>query len=126
LTELQLAIMQVLWTRGEATVSEVQHGLDRGLAQSTVATLLSRLERKGLVVHRAEGRQYVYRAAVPEADVRQSVVKEFTALAGDLFDGDVAALVSHLITARDVDRTDLARIRAMIAARERELRGRKR
>lgn len=124
LTELQLAFMQVLWERGEATVQDVQQALDRPLAQSTVATLLGRLEKRGLVTHRVDGRQYVYRAAVTEPEVRRTLVSDMSALADELFGGDVAALVSHLLTARDVDGNDLARVKALIEARERELRGR--
>src|SRR5688500_6188427 len=103
-TELQLAILRVLWERGEATGAEVQEALTpaRPLAQSTVATLLSRMERKSLVTHRNEGRQFVYRAVVNEAEVRSSVVREFSGLAGELFRGDAAALVSQLLSAQDV------------------------
>lgn len=125
LTELQLDIMGVLWERGEATAVEVREALrpERELAPTTVATLLSRLEKKGLVTHRTEGRQYVYRAAVEEARVRRSVVSEFTEMADRLFDGDVAELVTHLLAGRDVGADDLARVREMIERREAELRG---
>lgn len=125
LTELQLDIMGVLWERGEATAVEVREALrpERELAPTTVATLLSRLEKKGLVTHRTEGRQYVYRAAVEEARVRRSVVSEFTEMADRLFDGDVAELVTHLLAGRDVGADDLARVREMIDRREAELRG---
>ncbi|MGH9160024.1 MAG: BlaI/MecI/CopY family transcriptional regulator [Vicinamibacteraceae bacterium] len=127
LTELQLALMRVLWERSEATVVEVQEALEpaRPLAQSTVATLLSRLEKKELVSHRVERRQYIYRPAVSEADVKRSMVGQFAELADELFQGDVAALVSHLLTAQDVAPGDLARVRALIEARERELRRRR-
>ncbi|MPZ21128.1 MAG: BlaI/MecI/CopY family transcriptional regulator [Luteitalea sp.] len=127
LTELQLALMRVLWARNEATVVEVQGALEaeRPLAQSTVATLLSRLEKKGLLSHRVEGRQYVYRPTVSEADVKRSMVGQFAELAEGLFQGDVAALVSHLLTAQDVEAGDLARVKALIEARERELGGRR-
>ncbi|MPY89723.1 MAG: BlaI/MecI/CopY family transcriptional regulator [Luteitalea sp.] len=127
LTELQLALMRVLWERSEATVVDVQEALEpeRRLAQSTVATLLSRLEKKGLLSHRVEGRQYVYRPRVSEADVKRSMVGEFAELADELFQGDVAALVSHLLTAQDVAAGDLARVKALIEARERELSGRR-
>lgn len=123
LTELQLALMRVLWERHEATVVEVQEALEpeRRLAQSTVATLLSRLEKKGVLSHRVEGRQYVYRAVVSEAEVRGSMVRELGVLARRLFQGDVAALVSHLLTAQDVAPGDLSRVRELIEAREREL-----
>ncbi len=128
LTELQLEIMKVVWERGEATVVEVQEALEpeRRLAHTTVATLLSRLEKRGLLEHRTRRRQYVYRAVVSEQVVRDAVVREFTELADELFRGDVAALVSQLLTARDVEPEDLARVKEMIAAKERELRRRDR
>lgn len=127
LTELQLGLLRVLWERGEATVLEVQEALrpERRLAQSTVATLLSRLEKKGLLSHRVEGRQYVYRPAVSEAEVKRSMVGQLMDLAGDLFRGDMVALVSHLLTAEDVAAGDLARVKALIEARERELKRRR-
>ena len=125
LTELQLAIMKVLWDRGEAGVQELHESLlrERRVAQSTIATLLSRMEKRGLVGRRAEGRQHLFRALVDEAQVRRSVVADFATLAGRLFEGDVATMVSHLLTARDVEAEDLERIKAVVAAREAELKG---
>lgn len=125
-TELQFAILRILWERGEATGAEVQEELapERPLAQSTVATLLSRMERKGLLAHRSEGRQFVYRAEVSEEAVRDSMLDQFSGIVGEIFRGDVAALVSHLLTARDMAPDDLARLRALIEAKERELEGR--
>ena len=125
LTELQVAILKVLWARGETTVLDLHDALraERRIAQSTVATLLSRMEKKGIVAHRAEGRQYLYRATVDEGDVRHSVVAEFTDLAGRLFEGDVATMVSHLLTAQDVAGSDLARIREIVERREADLKG---
>jgi predicted transcriptional regulator len=84
---------------------------ERRLALTTVATLLSRLERKGIVAHRQEGRQYVYRAAVTRAEVRRSKVRDLTET---LFGGDAAALVSHLVRAADVDDQELQRIRSLV------------
>lgn len=126
LTELQLAIMDVLWERGEATVVEVHDALrqERRVAQSTVATLLSRLEDKGVVAHRSEDRQYVYRATVSREQVRRSVVGEFSELTERLFSGDVAGLVSQLLSTRDARAEDLARAREIIERKERELRER--
>lgn len=120
LTSLQIALMRVLWERGEATVAEVQEELrdERELAQTTVATLLSRLEKKGVVAHRAEGRQYVYRATVSQAEVRRSMLGELTE---HLFGGDVPALVGHLLGGREVDSGELARLKAMIEEKEREM-----
>ena len=113
LTALQLSMLRVLWERGEATVTDIWEALqeERGLAQTTLATMLSRLERRGVVTHRTQARQFVYRALVSESEVRHSMVSELT---GRLFEGDVPALVSHLLTAQDVSPGDRARIREML------------
>ena len=113
LTELQLAIMRVIWDKDEATVQDIWEALhgDRGLAQTTVATMLSRLERRGVVVRRAEARQYHYRATVTEQEVQHSMVGELTER---LFDGDVTALMQHLLSGEDISPGDLAKIRDMI------------
>ena len=78
LGDLQHAIMRVLWARGEATSTEVHAALraERGLAPTTIATMLRKMEDKGVVAHRSEGRQFVYRAAVSEGEVRRSMVGE--------------------------------------------------
>lgn len=113
LTELQIAILRVLWERGQATVADICDALkpERGLALTTVATLLSRLERRGVVAHETRARQYVYRALVTEADVRHSMVRELTE---QLFDGNVTALVSHLLSEREISPGDLQRVQAML------------
>lgn len=125
LTELQLAVMRVLWLRGEATVLEVQEALQpkRPLAQTTVATLLSRLEKRGVVAYRMDGRQYVYRPLITQDVVRSSALAEVKDL---LFEGDIATLVSQLLTAEEVGPADLAKVRMMIEARERELKEKRR
>lgn len=117
LTDLQLAIMRILWDRAEATVLEVQNGLrpERDLAQTTIATLLSRLEKRSVVEHRLDGRQFVYRPLITEQDVRRSMVSELTAL---LFDGSSAALMSHLLRSREMNPGDLDRVKRMIADAE--------
>ena len=113
LTELQLAILRVIWDRGEATVQDIWEALhaERGLAQTTVATMLSRLERRGVVTRRAQSRPYPYRAVVTEREVQHSMVGELTER---LFDGDITALVQHLLTDKDVSPGDIAKIRDMI------------
>jgi BlaI family penicillinase repressor len=125
LTELQLALMKVMWERGEATVLDLHDALraERKIAQSTVATLLARMEKKNLVTHRQDGRQYLYRALVSEGQVRRSVVAEVSGLFGRLFEGDVTEMVSHLLRQSDVEADDLARLRQMIQQREAELKG---
>ena len=115
LGDLQHAIMAVLWRRGEATTAEVHEALlaERGLALTTIATMLRKMEDKGVVVHRAEGRQFVYRPTVTEDEIRQSMVGE---LVERLFDGDAKALVAHLVSEREIDATDLTDLRRRVGA----------
>jgi predicted transcriptional regulator len=114
---LQLAIMRVLWARGRSSVSEVQQVLlpSRALAYSTIATVLGRLERRGLVIHRIEGRTALYEAAASEGEVTQSAVAR---LVDELFAGSPAELVSHLLESRDIDAEELARIKELIRRHE--------
>ncbi len=118
LTGLQLAVMRVVWERGEATIADVWEALrpERRLAQTTVATILARLEKRGVLAHRVEGRQYVYRATVSERDVRRSMVAELTE---SLFQGRPADLISHLLSSREIAPGDLERVKELIEEKER-------
>jgi BlaI family transcriptional regulator, penicillinase repressor len=117
LTPLQLAVMQVLWAREEASVIDVRHGVaGKRLALTTVATLLTRLEQRGLLSHRVEGRQYIYRARVSPADVRQSVTRD---LLGSLFHGDVTAFVTQLLDARELTPAEIADLKRLIRTKAR-------
>jgi predicted transcriptional regulator len=119
LGDLQLAIMRILWNREEATVAEVHEALEpeRGLALTTIATMLTKMEKKGVVEHRAEGRRFIYRPRVSEDLVRRSMVADLTS---QLFRGDVTALVSHLLSEHDIDARELAQLREQIASRREE------
>jgi predicted transcriptional regulator len=112
LTAPQLAVMQVLWSRDEASVTDVQRAMTgRRLALTTVATMLVRLEQRGLVSHRAEGRQYIYRSRLSPADVRETVTRE---LLRHLFDGDVTAFVSQLLDSRKLTREEVADLQRLV------------
>ena len=113
LSRLQIAVLRIIWRRGEATVAEVWKDLQatRALAATTVATLLKRLEARGAVAHRTSGRQYVYRALLEEERVASTMTNE---LVEDLYEGDVAGLFAHLLDPNRVTQDDLTRIKSMI------------
>jgi predicted transcriptional regulator len=117
LATLQLAIMQVLWDRGEATVADVREALQksRPLAHTTIGTMLVKMERNGQVRHRTEGRVNVYRAAVGREKVRRSMLAD---LAARLFAGDLTEMVSHLLESRDVTPDELSRLKELIREKE--------
>lgn len=119
LSELQIALMRVLWQRGETSTADVAAELadQRGLKHTTIATLLTRLEKRGVVAQRRDGRQLFYRALVDEADVRRSMVAD---LVGALFAGDAQELVAHLVHESEIEPGDLARIKRRLAREDRD------
>jgi predicted transcriptional regulator len=115
LSALQLSLMRALWSAGQATVAEMVQALkaERALAHTTVSTLLTRLEKRGIVEAARDGRQIVYRPLITESQVRQSMV---SGLLDNLFEGRASDLLSHLIKRDEIDAEDLARIRRLLDA----------
>src|SRR5919206_1371371 len=113
LSDLQLAIMRVLWDKGEASAAQVQEALDRTrkLAITTVSTLLVRLERKGVISHRSEGRTFVYRPRVTELEMRRRTI---SSVIRNLFRGNPSEVVGQILSERDVSAEDLARMKKLI------------
>ena len=77
LSALENAVMQVVWSQGRVTADEARLALSRrqGLKDSTVRTILRRLEEKGYVEHDVEGRTYVYRPRVEPLNVAAQQVR---------------------------------------------------
>lgn len=116
LGELQLRILRVLWDTDATTVSDVQQQLGRPpLAYTTVATMLRKMEDRGLVVHREEDRKFHYRAAVSMGDVTRSMAGDFV---DRLFDGSLTEAVSHLLESREVSREEWDRLEQLIQQRK--------
>ena len=120
LADLQMAIMQVLWDKSEATVAQVREALlpDRELAYTTVGTMLSKMEGNGQVTHRSDGRVNIYKPAIKPDQVKRRML---TDLAVRLFAGDVGDLVCCLLDGVDVSPDDLAEIKRLIRRKEQEL-----
>ncbi len=116
LGDLQLAIMRVLWEGGEASAGQVHKALypSRALALTTIATMLRKMETKGVVKHRREGRQFLYRPLVAEGDVHRSMVED---LVDRLFAGDALQLVNHLLAEGDIDLGELEELKRRLQER---------
>ncbi|MGE0609165.1 MAG: BlaI/MecI/CopY family transcriptional regulator [Pirellulales bacterium] len=119
LGNLQLRIMKVLWQRGSARVAEVQDALgpDSGLAYTTIATMLRKMEERGLVSHQNEGRSFVYSAAVAEHDVTGGLADD---LLDRVFAGSLADMVSHLLASREISPDELRELEQLIASRKKK------
>lgn len=119
LGDLQLAIMRVLWERGEASASSVHKTLlpERGLAPTTIATMLRKMEDKGIVRHRQQGRQFLYTSSIDESEVNRSMVGE---LVKRLFKGDPKALVSHLLNEGELEIEEIEALSVRIEQAKKE------
>ncbi len=119
LGDLQLKIMQVLWARERATVSEVQAAVvgDKPLAYTTIATMLRKMEARGLVRHHREGRTFVYEAAYEEASVSRNLADD---LVERLFEGRLSSLVSHFLSTKDVSAEELDRLEKLVQERKQD------
>lgn len=115
--DLQFAILQVLWERREATLSEIRAALDRDrpTATTTVATVLSRMVQAGTVRHRPGERSRVYMPKIPIQDLQRSQTRN---LIDRLFGGRAGALVAHLVRESDIDDAEVNTIRKLLRKRE--------
>ena len=77
LTDLQQAILDVIWEQGSATAEQVREALlpERRLKDPTVRTLLRRLEARGFLTHRVDGKLFVYQAKLPQRRVAARAVQ---------------------------------------------------
>ena len=75
LGDLERDVMQLVWAKGPITAEAVREQLPRRLKESTVRTVLRRLEEKGYVAHAVEGRTYVYQATEARGRVAARAVQ---------------------------------------------------
>lgn len=120
LTDVQREIMEIIWSRGEATVSEVRSALPEGreLARNTVQTTIVRLEEKGWLKHREAGQAFVYSANRPR---RVSLGARVSQMVDRLFAGSPGDMVTALIEYRGLTPEEAKRIGDMIETAETKL-----
>jgi predicted transcriptional regulator len=112
LTEAELRLMDVLWTRGDSTVTDVAQTLgDPPLAYNTVLTTLRILETKGYVKHRAVGRAFVYSPMVGQDEARSNVIDY---VVSRFFDNSPRALMLKLLDTEKLDEREIARMRELL------------
>jgi len=113
LGELERSILSIIWRLGKVTAEHVREELDRPLKDSTVRTVLRRLEEKGYVAHSVEDRTFVYRPAESRQRVAGRAVKRIV----DWFcEGSVEALLVGMVDSKVLDRAELQRLADRIAA----------
>lgn len=109
--------MQFLWAHGPASAEQVGAALAprRPLKDSTVRTILRRLETKGYLTHRVVGRTYIYTGAEPPQTVAAGAVRQII----DRFcSGSVEELLMGMVNNDVVDERELQRLAQRIARRK--------
>lgn len=115
ISERELDVMQILWSLGrEASVAEIAEQMP-SLAYTTVQTMLNRLEAKGHLRRRLEGRSYLYAAAVKEPAAARLAVQS---LVDRFFAGSAAELAAHLVE-KDLSKDELDRVKRLLDQRRR-------
>ena len=113
LGELERDVLLIVWRHGFVTADEVREDLDRPLKDSTVRTVLRRLEEKGYLEHSVDDRTFVYRPAESRQRVAGRAVKRIV----DWFcEGSVETLLVGMVDSNVLDRAELQRLADRIAA----------
>ncbi len=123
-TDAELDVLRVIWDEGSTTIRAIADRLypDGGTSEyATVQKLLERLEDKGHVAHRTEGRTNVYRARMGRDDL---VARRLRETAEQLCDGSLTPLLTHLVSAGRLSAEELRDLRQLVDRLSRETGGR--
>jgi len=117
LSELEHLVMDFLWKGASATAEQVREALaaSHPMKESTVRTILKRLEEKGYVTHRVQGRTYIYHGLDAPQNVAAKAVRQ---IIERLCGGSVEALLVGMVNNEVVDERELQRLAQRIARRK--------
>lgn len=116
LGELEREVMQLVWAEGSVSAEFVRERLGKPLKESTVRTVLRRLEDKGYVTHTTEGRTYIFSAK----DNRQKVAaRAVNRIANWFCDGSIQDVLVGMVEAKMLDDKQLELLAEKIKAAKR-------
>jgi BlaI family penicillinase repressor len=119
LSELEHLVMDVLWKRSQSTAEDVREALAvrHPMKDSTVRTVLTRLEEKGYVKHHVEGRTNVYKVSEPPRNLAVTAVQQ---IIDRLCGGSVEQLIVGMVDRELLDERELSRLAEKLARRKKE------
>ena len=119
LSDLQWAVMEVLWSMQRCTAVEVVGHMEyeKELARTTVTTVLERLVDAGVVTVVSAAAPKSYTAALSREEARRSMVGEVLRRA---FEGDPAAMVNHLLDEAGASDEELEQVKALLKRHQEE------
>ncbi len=119
LGKLQAEVMELVWQRSEATVGQLVDEISskRPVSYTTILVAMQKLEKKGWLEHRQEGRAYVYRPVRSREQVHGGLLREFLESA---FHGDPKLLLGSLLDENPMTETELDELRKLIDTHKEE------
>ncbi|HEX3838408.1 MAG TPA: BlaI/MecI/CopY family transcriptional regulator [Steroidobacteraceae bacterium] len=117
LGKLEQQVLQLVLDTPDCSAERVRMALRRPLRESTVRTVLTRLEQKGLLAHKVEQRTYLYRASQSRGQMAAKAVQR---IADWLCSGSVDDVLLGMVEAKTLDRQVLQRLLARIDERKKE------
>jgi len=117
LTDAELRLMEIMWEKGSATVSDVLDALpeDNRLAYSTVLTFMRILEQKGYVTHEKRSRAFVYSPVIDRSEARQNVIGY---VLNRFFNNSPEQLVLNMLESEKLNPRELEKLKKMLAKKK--------
>jgi BlaI family penicillinase repressor len=118
LTPLESDVMQAVWDAGPCTVDAVHRTVsrNRNIKETSIRTLLRRLEQKGYLKHEEEARAYVYRAVQPARSLAAHAVRQ---ILDRLCQGSMEELVSGMVDAKVLTKGEMDRLSEFVSTAKR-------
>ncbi len=119
ISDAELEIMQVIWDKSPISTNEIVEVMahKKSWNMRTVHTLISRLEKKGAIEHKKEGRLYIYSPLVKRQDY---IVSESRSFARRFYNGTVGKMVMSFIDADVLSDEEIAELKKMLDEREKK------
>lgn len=115
LTPPEFEIMEVVWNFGEATITEIMEAVNaagkKQFKRSTIQVQVLRLEEKGWLAHREDGKRFLFSATVPKEQASAEIVRD---VKERIFGGSCTELVKALFDHTEISPSEIRKIRKMI------------
>jgi BlaI family penicillinase repressor len=117
ISETEWQIMKIVWSRGQCTANEILEALNatERWHPKTARTLIGRLVKKRALTYREEGRAYVYRPGISEAEAVSHYSQSFLER---VFDGGLVPMLAHFVQSRRLSSSDLRELRGVLDGKE--------
>ena len=112
LGDLEREVLQLIWTHGALPAESVREKLGKPLKESTVRTVLSRLEQKGYLTHEVQNRTFIYQSAEARQRVAARAVKQ---IVDWICNGSVEELLVGMVDTKVLDQKKLRMLTDKIA-----------